>query len=319
MTTLPPPSSQPQIPVGVNTTLAGGFARTSFDLLHNQVESAISWMDTLGVRLDNTRLMTYRRDIKELAENYRDVEAVNKMMHRFEQILNSAFEAMDLIAIHTGLHAHPQQDAIRDRLEMMACGPEFGSMEKPASSSNRARNYAFELITAGRFTKAGYTVDLSDTADIILLEGQDRTYIECKRPQVQHKVHSNVKDAIKQLRGQLGEEREQSNSRSLVALSIDKTVPTAHRVLRAANDKAAGSELEKMVNQFRIDHEASWNGFKDSRFMGVLLTYRTIAILNRENIISVACQDHLIDRSQSQADSTRLFAMAAAYNGTAYV
>ena len=279
-------------------SVQGVTAMRSFDEIYDQVGEACDWISSMEVPVSGTRLAMYQRDIAELAANYRGgQEALDRLMKRFPNLLNSALEAMDLVTIHRGLVSHPDQDALRERLRMLISGPEFGSNEKPESSSNRARNYGFELLMAARAAAGGYRVDLSHIADLVLRKGEKTIYIECKRPQSAGKLNRNVKDAMGQLKKRMDDDPTPMAVRAVLAVAVDKIIPVAHKVLHTTNEHTAGKTIERLVTKLHDEHHSILKSTHDRRTIGVFLSLRTLTILADHNLITVACHDSMFERT----------------------
>lgn len=262
------------------------FATTSFEVVAADLNCACDWLSSLGCGLSPTRVATYQTDIRELARDYNSDRATRLTREgRFEQLLNSIFEATELIAIHKGLRDHPEEPLV-PKLKELASGPAYSTRENPGTSSNRPRNTSYELFTAARFAAAGYDIDLSTEADIIARKGSLVLYVECKRPQSPHGVNSNSKDALRQLRKRYDASDSPTSARGMVALSINKAVPVATQVLRSPNEYAAGAELQRVVNQFLEDNEGRWRNLEDQRTIAVMLDFRALAILSGPNLIT---------------------------------
>lgn len=266
------------------------FAIKSFEDTAADLERACAWLSSLGCALPRTRIGLYQRDIVALAAYYNS-DNVGRLTGpgRFEELLNSIYEATELISIHRGLESHTNPSLV-SKLKELTAGPIYGGKENSNSSSNKARNTSYELLMAARLAAAGYDIDLSTEADIIARKDDFVFYVECKRPQSADGVNSNLKAALRQLRTRYEASDNPAVVRGIVALSINKAVPVAPRVLKSATHSAAGAELARVVEQFRQENEHRWRNVRDGRTIGVLLDFRALIILDDMNLITTGQQ-----------------------------
>lgn len=178
------------------------------------------------------------------------------------------------------------------------------------SSSNRARNTGYELLTAARLVAAGYDIDLSTDADVIVRRDGFDLYVECKRPQSPDAINSNLKDALRQLRNRYESAPNPAGARGMVALSINKAVPVASQLLKAKNQLTAGAEFHRVVKQFQDEHAHRWKNVPEMRTVGLMLDFRTLAILDHENMITTGHQSHYHIFDRGMIDEAYMSAMA---------
>ena len=201
-------------------------------------------------------------------------------------MLVTLFEATGLVMIHEGLCNYPDQVSLRRRLRQLATGPVWGAGEIMNNAGTQARDVGFELMTAARCSAAGYEVDLSTRADVIVSRAGDTTVIECKRPQSAAAVERNVKSALEQLSRRYHLCKKADRPRGIVAISIDKATGMAHQFFNAQSREVAAKEIQKVANRFFAEHRHRWDAVEDSRTIGVLLNFRSLTILQELNMIT---------------------------------
>jgi hypothetical protein len=99
-------------------------------------------------------------------------------------------------------------------------------------------------------------------------------------------------------------------ARGMVALSINKAVPVASQVLRTKNNMTAGAEFHRVVTRFQNEHAHRWKNMPDVRTIGLMLDFRTLAILDYENMVATGHQSHYHIFQRSMTDEANLIAMA---------
>lgn len=285
------------------------FSSISFEGIYDDVQRACAWLSSIGCTVSPTRIGTYQRDIRALADNYKSDKAMQLTEpKRFEQLLFSIYEATEFVAIFRGLESYKHESLI-PKLKELASGPIRGTDEKSNSSSNRARNTGYELLTAARLAAAGYDIDLSTDADIIARRDGFDLYVECKRPQSPDAINSNLKDALRQLRNRYESSPDPAAARGMVALSINKAVPVASQLLKTKNHQTAGAEFHHVVKQFQDEHAHRWKNMTEIRTVALMLDFRTLAILNHENMIATGHQSHLHIFEREMNDEAYMTAM----------
>ena len=87
----------------------------------------------------------------------------------------------------------------------------------------------------------------------------------------------------------------------MVALSINKAVPVASQLLKTKNHLTAGAAFLRVVKQFQEEHAHRWKNVPDMRTVGLLLDFRTLAILDDKNMITTGHQSHyhIFDRGMT--------------------
>lgn len=195
----------------------------SFASLEADLDRALKWLGFLGVRHQNTRLDRYLEKLRRFNCSTEDQQHEIQLASP-AALFNASTEAHDLVAVHRALGG-THDDAIRERLGRIASGPEYPHQEVALTSSNAARNFAFELRIAARIASNGVEVSFAPVADLICSLRQVQIYIQCKRSQSLDSLPALCKKGVKQLQG--GYSLSTFNTRGVVAVDVSKAVNPA--------------------------------------------------------------------------------------------
>lgn len=158
----------------------------------NRYVSALNDLRMLGLRVDNGRLLTYRRRLESaLAQELRspELQFEHQREHRF---LNTLLEATEIISI-AGLDPSLLcNHDVLTKLRKLGSGPEILDPKK----DDPARNYAFEFSAAALASAHGKLVGFM-AGDLEV--GPPPCPIECKRISSLKRLRSNLADARDQL------------------------------------------------------------------------------------------------------------------------
>jgi hypothetical protein len=127
--------------------------------------------------------------------------------------------------------------------------------EKPAAASNRARNYAFAYLVAGKLLAAGVPVIAVDgviTRDVAYESEADVTFrwdgtlidIECKRPQSYATLVERTKEARHQI-----ERPSRGGRHGAIALDCSVLIRPAGTLLNSDSEEAAASFISTKLEQ----------------------------------------------------------------------
>lgn len=261
-------------------------SKISFRDKSSKVEEICSWLSDHGIKIDRSRINTYRKHINEMA-NYYEEGKVNDLLRlrSLHDLVNSSFEVAELIQIYEGLNDLKSKPFV-DKLIEVNKGPIWLN-EENASSSNRARNIAFELHIAARYSKAGYEIDLSDEADIIVKDHRYELFIECKRPLTDHSIHGNVKDALNQLKKRYCFSNKSSKIiRGLIALSISRVINRDMYLLPSNTTDDLDMNLQSINRSFIDQYKTKWSNPDDKRTIGALIYLGLPAIIKNQNMLT---------------------------------
>ena len=142
---------------------------------------------------------------------------------------------------------------LKTRLEK-ACGkgPTMTDDEKTSNSSNKPRNDAFVYLMAGRFNKAGISVNTVDgiragsgksksTEDFSIRWNGLDINIECKRPNSANGFEGLAKGAQKQIK--------RRRRRGIIMMDCSRLVRPAYEAFEAESPNAAADELHRRLEK----------------------------------------------------------------------
>jgi len=253
--------------------------------LANGINDACEWLSDHGLDYPRTRVGEYRRHLNEMADYWEHgrIEELIKLRD-FPTLMNSCHEASELSYIYKGLSSFSDL-SVSKKLQEFIKGPPSSKNEN-ASSSNRGRMIAFELHMAARFAAAGFTIDLTSEADVIVEILEHEVFIECKRPQQNHQVNSNIKGAINQLERRFPSARCPERARGIIAVAISKVFNPDMFLLNATTPETLSQKLSFITKAF-IDHfEPKWKNPTDIRTIGVLVHLGVPAEITSQNLLT---------------------------------
>lgn len=289
-------------------------SKISFRDKSSKFEEICSWLSDHGIKIDRSRINTYRADINKMADCYEEGKVDELLRSRsLRDLVNSSFEVAELIQIYEGLNDLKTKPFV-DKLIEINKGPIWLN-EENASSSNRARNIAFELHIAARYSKAGYEIDLSDEADIIVKDHRYELFIECKRPLTDHNIHSNVKDGLNQLKKRYCSSKSSKIIRGLIALSISRVINPDMYLLPSNSTDDLDMNLQSINRLFIDQYKTKWSSPNDNRTIGALIYLGLPAIIKNQNMLTNCNQfDFYLNAYVNNDDKSVLRTMANKIN-----
>ena len=133
-----------------------------------------------------------------------------------------------------------------------------------------ARNALFELRIASYFIKAGFDVDLSTAADIVVMLESADVLIECKRIRSYAQAHKRMKDAAKQIkRGYSYQRPSTRRCYGLVALDVSQIINPKQGVIIGQSRDVACEGLRTSLRQCIDELEVAEAFRGDRRFLSI--------------------------------------------------
>lgn len=250
------------------------FMTTSYDDVAARLQAAVDWLESLGIAHEPTRLGEYRRAIDALTQA-KDRSTI--LRQQLPAINNAIYEAFELIDVHGALAGKYDDDIVR-HLKQVAGGPATYSDENPASSSNRARNIAFELAVMAYLAKAGLLLYFTTAADVTCVFENRTLLFECKRPQSLDVVDRRVKDGLEQLKKRINT-LQKATRRGLVALELTKAINPKFEVFVTQSEDEIGRSMTEQVDRFIARYKPSWENPRCNQTIGVLVRLRQMNIV----------------------------------------
>ena len=147
---------------------------------------SIEWLRSQGLNINNSRYVAIMRDLGEFGAGQYPSELIWGMS-----------EVDTLYRVY--LDVLSEQDIGNKNLRKLLNGTKFLKDEKIGDSDN-SRNYLFELILAGIFSKFGAEVDFDTVADFKFpLPNGSIGYVECKRVSSKSKLKDRIANAYSQI------------------------------------------------------------------------------------------------------------------------
>lgn len=261
------------------------FETNSYRELANGINEACEWLSDHGLDYPRTRVGEYKRHLNEMAD-YWDQNKIEDLLrlHDFPTLMNSCHEASELSYIFKGLA--PYYDlSITNKLQEFIKGP-ASSKKENASSTNRGRNIAFELYMAARFAAAGFTIDLTKEADVIVYTQNHKVFVECKRPQKIHQVNSNIKGALSQLEQRYPTAKNPELARGIIAVAIGKVFNPDMLFMQAETLEVLTENLSLINKRFIDRFEPKWRNPSDGRTIGTLVYLGIPAEIKSQNLLT---------------------------------
>lgn len=132
----------------------------------------------------------------ENLDNYKKTGSLDDLEIKFKKLNEAAQECFQLVQIYDAFKDE-NSTAFRERLRKVVAGSDFFDVSNP---TDPARDFLYELLVASWFkSKWGYTIDFTQSTDVVAIKEQDVVYIECKRIKSIKTLEQNFKKACKQL------------------------------------------------------------------------------------------------------------------------
>lgn len=251
--------------------------------MSKEMDSAVAWLSDLGYSYVDGRLGTYKKHIDEIAE-YNISGKLGTLLYRkdYFELANSVFEANEFVKIYDSLHKH-ESDVFNNKLKSFIKGPVSYVKEDPKTSSNLARNIAFELLIAAEMSRAGYEIEFNDKYDIGFIVNGKRIVIECKRPQYEHQINSNIKGALKQLLKRYNG----PNERGLIAISLSRAYNPKFNSVTVNIPEEISIALRYIIDDFIKKFFKKWQNPSDSRSIGTIAHFSGPSTIKSQNLLTM--------------------------------
>jgi hypothetical protein len=262
------------------------FRTRSFESLSVELDQAIAWLSSLGMRFEATRIAQYQKDISAL-NGAIQAGSVDELLNRrtFPHLVNSINEASELVFIYRGLGSIQNQD-IKERLAHFIKGPVSSISENADGASHTPRDIGFELCVASLFALADYSIDFHGIADLRIIDDSKVIFIECKRPSSVNSIQKNVRKAIKQLRKRYLSAAHTHTVFGLAAISMSKVLKTADQLLISGNELDLNHKMGELLERFVRQHERHWQSEQNSKTIGALVHLQVCSVIEAYKILT---------------------------------
>ena len=165
-----------------------GIGKDRFD----QFMKALNWLESLDIRLINTRYKHYAH-----AEKFdREFIIFDEVENDFLNYFNSLREIDELNWIYESFESVIVTENTKELLRKLVGGAVYRKDDKPSS---HARDTLFHLRLAGYFSRANILVDVESPWDVLAEYQGRRIAVEAKRITSLAKVKTRIKEAKRQI------------------------------------------------------------------------------------------------------------------------
>jgi hypothetical protein len=259
---------------GYDLTMPGYFASGTFAELEQALVAAAHWLASRGANVRDGRIGRYVRLMQELVvcEKTKDFSSLSA---KAAEIANALYEAHDLISIHRAFSHGPHADLVARRILHTSKGPVSYVDENPASSSNAARNFAFELLVAERLLVGGSQPHFPTYADVGATVAGDEIAIQCKRIWSSNAsaIRNNFKAAEKDLKS-----AKRAGAKGIIAIDITRAVNPAFILPTLHGHDEVRRQMVKLTQDFVDDYASVWNEHKTGT---IALLVRVTALIQQ--------------------------------------
>ncbi len=259
------------------------FIRERHTDIARQYQDAYDWFGSFGFSLAATRLHSYKHCIDELASHMESGTLASAQFRKsFPKQVTALFEASEILRIYHGL-ADLYSAGLREKIRWILSGKDG----RPSPDEfDPSRDVGFELLIAARCRRAGFTVDITSRADIVLSAFGRNIYLECKRLKSSQKVRKRIKEALKQLHARYKSDSSTTDCRRLLALSITDLVNPRHGLLPDQTPETVSQAVERHLDRFIFSQQKTWQEMEDRRSIGVIVELSTPTMVESENLFT---------------------------------
>lgn len=256
----------------------------SYEEAYSEVLKATEWLSDQGFDRSKSRIGFYERTIKELVKIYK-TESSEKLNAAFSEYGNAIYEIFDLIAIYHGLSKVRDDQKLSDLLHKFLGGPVTYPDENSSTSSNLARNTAFQLIVAAKLSDANLTPRLEEPSDIGFQFERYYIFVECKRPQEAKKIEASIRDGRRQLKCRFNSKPSPLYA-GIIALDFTKIKNPEFNLLTKDTPEQLQRKLNDITNRFIESSHHLWQKPQKTKILGVLTHFSTMAVIKDRNLLT---------------------------------
>lgn len=258
-----------------------------------RLDSACTWLQSIGVNYSPTRLGRYRKLFEAFAKHQQSntLDAFAKGAN-FGEWANAVHEVAEITRIFDGLNTQDSENLIQ-RLKKALKGHEMYALDDDRHSG---RDFGLELSVAAKFVRSGYSVDFGHDADVAVdIEGF-KFYAECKRLKSELQIEKRISEGLKQLITRYESSPSPSLSRGILVLSIGKIVNSNLGLLVAEDSRALADAAFRYNVTFIERYKSCWQMDVDQRTLGVVIILDAPGEIKAENKL-VTCHEITVNNS----------------------
>jgi hypothetical protein len=279
-------------------TMLGYFGSGTFAELEQALIAASKWLASRGANVRTRRIGRYMRLMRQLvvAHETKNFSALNG---RGPEIAAALYEAHDVISIHRAFSRGAHADSVAERILQACSGPVSYTDENPSTSSNAARNFAFELLVAERAIVGGASPHFPVYADVGLRIPSAELAIQCKRlwASIDYgSVERNFKRAEDDLRI-----AKDAGARAIIAFDITRAVNPDFIIPTAGGLQEVRTQMVDLARGVVNTYGRLWNQHKPGTI--ALLTRVTALIQQVDTAMFTHSQQYSLTPLQNISDS----------------
>ena len=282
------------------------FIEDGKDILEEYNE-ACDWIDSFGLNHSSSRFGEYKKKINNIANNLKSSNSAEEKYNVFTDYLNSFNESIELIRLKKAFSTEKHINYL-DQLKKITSGKTVRNQ----SDNDFARNFAFELSVAARMINAGYEVDVSQLADIVVSVDSRLLFMECKRLTSSKQLFKRIKLASKQLNKRLSSSRA-LRARGLIAINVTDIINPDFNLNKSTDAEEMKNYHSFQFNEFMKTNESSFNQLRNKKILGVLCEYNMYGFIEStaplqitncrgvkiyQNVLSMKDEEMIRDLSQ---------------------
>lgn len=248
--------------------------------LFEKFSSSIDWLNTIGVRVNNTRFDFIKTDLSDLLE-----VAKNRDLGRFKNEddyvtgVYSLIEANDFINVHDAFKNRIGPNLI-NTLNIAVKGKKPGVKEN--QYNNKARNALAELSWGALLEKSKYSTSTEFEPDIVqFINPNDSIIWEVKRPLSKKQLLKRLKEGTSQINKAFSSKTQFNSTIPIggcVVIFVENIIGSDPAVIFGGNniamDRKVRNELQLWWKQYRPDKMRYWK----PGVLGVVLWWRLLGV-----------------------------------------
>ncbi|VAW90102.1 hypothetical protein MNBD_GAMMA18-582 [hydrothermal vent metagenome] len=239
---------------------------------------ACEWMESLGINYTRTRFGEYKKDFALFFNPNRkniptdDLELANE----FYVFMQAQMEVVQLIRL-MNTYQDKACEGFLNTFKKTMSGRKL-RREAINATQDPARDFAFELSVASRFIKGGFTVDLSDRADLVVDINGKKLFVECKRIRSEKKLKPRVNHANTQIEKRL-KKCVSNKPRGVVALDLTDIINPMSSIVVYSDIKEFYRASVDTIEEYVIKKSEILKSKYDKRCLGILCEKTSIGFL----------------------------------------
>ncbi len=244
----------------------------------DEYEQACFWLQNeFGINYKQNRYGLYIKDLRKFINPNNKELPKGDLIEHFHTFIQSTTEAYQLIRIWRTFKSSTYE-GLSERIKKIVKGQASRKQAIIKKGSNDvARDFAFELSVASRFSKAGYEIDLNQVADVVVSLNKSTLFVECKRVTSEAKLYTRIKEAVEQIDTRIGSDRK--NKHGFVAIDVTDLIDPSHRFHAVFNEEQFLINVKSLIQQFVLEREERLIPLLNRNVVGFMFEYSSAGLL----------------------------------------